>query len=245
MSNEPSESPTEATSADPPLSIRHLMVWVACVAVYLSVIQTIVRFLQVSPSGGVDTAFWAVAGIWQGTGLAGVLLLVVRRFRGTKFPRHGGEMLWIILGIEAAMGLLRYPILFVQSSGWGNTVLFAYGLLGLGVWAAVYLYAILQAETRRWRVVFVVTVGTGIVVPVLQLLAAQFGGVGATAVVSSTVHLVHQLAIVVSVGIASWIDFREPLRYPWSHWTGIVLYVLRFAGMIFWYVLVLFASYRI
>jgi hypothetical protein len=239
MTNEPSESPVDTAHAESPLSIRHMMVWAACVAVYLSVIQTIVRFLQVSPSGGVDTAFWAVVGVWQGTGLAGVLLLVVRRFRGTKFPRHGGEMLWIILGIEAVMGLLRYPIHFVQDGGWVSTALFAYGLLGLGVWAAVYLYAILQAETRRWRVVFVLMIATSVAAPALIALLAHVNSPSAIATVFFAARFPQQLAIAISLLVASWIDLRQPQRFPWAHWTGCALYLLQSAATALWLVAIL------
>ncbi len=215
------------------------MVWAACVAVYLSVIQTIGRFSQLSTSGGADTAVRAVAGIWQGTGLAGVLLLVVRRFRGTKFPRHGGEMLWIILGIEAAMGLLRYPILFLLDVGWANTALFAYGLLSLAVWAAVYLYAILQAETRRWRVVFVLMIATSVATPALIALLAHVNSPSAIATVFFAARFPQQLAIAISLLVATWIDLRQPQRFPWTHWTGCVLYLLQSAATALWLVAIL------
>lgn len=238
MSNEPSESPVDTAPADPPLSIRHLMIWAVCVAVYLSAIQTITRFLHVSPSGGVDTAFWAVRGIWQGTGLAGILLLIVRRARGLKFPRHGGEMLWVIVGIEAVMHLLRYPIHFVLDLGLANTALFAYGLLNLSVWAAVYLYAILRAEARRWKVVFVLMIATSVATPALIALLAHVNSPSVIATTFFAARFPQQLVIAASLLVASWIDLRQPQRFPWTHWTGCVLYLLQSTVTALWLVVI-------
>ncbi len=251
-SNGPHDASSTATSNDlpvlppeePRLTIQHLMVWAVCVAGYLSAFQTIVRLLELSPTGGVETAWRAVAGVAQGTGLAGLLLLVVRRARGLKFPRHGGEMLWIIVGTQACMRLLRFPIYFLGSSEWIGTALSIYGLLNLAVWAAVYLYAILQAETRRWRAVFVLMVATAIAVPVLTTLAVRFNGVVAMATVSLTIQVSQQLIVVASVLFAAWIDLRQSRRYPWTHWTGIILYFLQFAGTVLWFVSVLIVNYR-
>lgn len=256
MSEEPTDTPSaplidpstsddlesnDPFAAEPPLTIAHLMLCGLCVAVYLSAVQTAMQAYKLPiPLSGIQITLWAMNGMIQGTGLAGILLLATRRLRRIPFPQYNGEMLWIIIGTQAAMnlaghfrGILNHNIWFLRYLSFlfdNILVTYTFGLLILAAWAAIYLYAILHAKTRRWRNVFAIMVATGIAVPLLTGMLARGAGLSKMITITSAINFSHQLIIVNSILIASWIDFRQSQHYPWTHWTGIIFYLLQFAG---------------
>ena len=260
MSEEPTDLPSDALldssisddseancpfATEPPLSIAHLMLCGLCVAVYLSAARTAMQSYELPFSlTGMQITLWTLQGLIQGTGLAGILLLAIHRLRRISFPQHGGEMLWIVIGTPAAINLashlafilthnswfIRYLSYIFDDNRWSRLLTPACGLLFLAAWSAVYLYAILYAGTRRWSVVFMIMVATGIAAHVLNGLLAHSAGLSQTVTIGVVTQFSHQLIVVTSLLVASTIDLRQSVRYPWTHWTGVILYLLQFAG---------------
>lgn len=136
---------------DPQLSIRHIMVWAACVAVYCSASQSVRQTGNaIVPNPPVLSA--ANEALTSGTALAGLLLLVARRRRRAPYPRYGGEWLWTVAGIQTA-SLSGIDLMFAFAE---SAIVF---LIPLSMLACViilgiaYIVAIVRCEGRRWKIV--------------------------------------------------------------------------------------------
>ncbi len=82
---------------EPRLSIMHLLVWTACVAVYFSFIRTRAQYVQAQYTSG-PGVFPVLYGLGFGTALAGLVLLASRRLRGFPLAKHPGEYLLLSAG---------------------------------------------------------------------------------------------------------------------------------------------------
>ncbi len=103
---------------DPKLSIRHLMVWAACVAVYMSAFHTITINREEYRLEGVRVAFFGLWALVGGAYLAVIPLVVSRWYQRQTFPRSGGEILWILGAISVLLSLVSQLMYVVFENGY-------------------------------------------------------------------------------------------------------------------------------
>jgi hypothetical protein len=236
MSELPPASPFQSPQQGR-LGIMHLLVWIACVAVCFALSRGSPSFGRVEPS-----IFWTVVrGMWSvvlGTGLGGLVLAVARWWRGTRFPVHPGEWLWLSDGIVAAASTLALAMLALA---WRFAVerdsqeSAPDGFFGLASLAYLAVYAVqvvalmvpaILIRPLRWRA-FMATATLAAILAcctlpfpdvVLQRSTTPLG-LRIRLVVATSGHLLTSgLLLVVLV-----LDAAERKRYPWSHWTGVAL----------------------
>ncbi len=207
------------------LSIRHLMVWGLCVAVYCSASQSVQQTGNaIVPNPPVLSA--ANEALTSGTALAGLLLLLARRRRRAAYPRFGGEWLWSLAGIHVALTFvasLFYLMAATRPLVVRSRLLTAVSLGYLGVLAIAYLIAIWRCEGRRWKVVIVLIPATTIAATVLLIVVVRISSFAAMERWMVMPTVVKTSVLCSAIAVAALIDFRQARRYPWSHWVGILL----------------------
>ncbi len=216
----PDIHPDASSAPSAKLSIRHLMVWAACVALYCSAYQSIERVGP--PLFPFRNVFFAGnAALLSGTALTGLLLLLVRRRHDLAYPRHGGEWLWSLAGIGAALTLVTDLLCaFAGPQSAPSLLFFPVQMLVLGI---AFLYAILRSENARWKAVFVI-IPVSLIAITVPISLAAIGSPAATVgrwFVAASVG--HTLLVFAAVAVAARIDLRQTQRYPWPHWAGILL----------------------
>ncbi|NLS93629.1 MAG: hypothetical protein GXX96_15830 [Planctomycetaceae bacterium] len=199
---------------DPKLSIRHIMVWAACVAVYMSAFHTVNAYREDYRPDGLQTIFFGAWGVVAGTYLAAPLLMILRWKRGCSFPRSGGEIIWLLGALTVFEWLLIDLLFAVFDSGYaylcyrGTRALF-----GIVLWLPAYIYAIRTCR-GYWRAYFV-----------FLLFAGFIWYVNETAWYSNIVLYVSWAMLNLSLlAGAVWVDLRRAgPSHPWPHWTGIIV----------------------
>ena len=224
-----SESSVGSPFADRKPSVLHLMILAACVAVYMSAQQTI----SLSDSGasapeGAETLLWGSWAILEGGYLAGLLLLVVRRVRGQKFPRTGGEILWVIGGIGVAQDLLLRLVLMLSENGYMACRLLAL-LLGLVVWVPVYLYAVRRCR-GRWRAYYILGAAVAFGWFLVDHCLGGFGHTGYHVAYCGRMGI-----FLLALTAVAAFDLRSTQdRFSWPHWFGVGLEVCHLVLGIGW-----------
>ncbi len=203
---------------EPKLSIQHLMIWTACVAVYMSAYRTIAIDRMTESVDGVQTGLFGAWGVLGGSYLAGLLLFIVRRARRQKFPRSGGEILWIIGGIGVVQSL-GVQLLFALDNGgffWYSILQLLFGLL---IWLPVYVYAIVRTR-GYWRSFFILLIVVSVVWFFVQITLVNF--FGPQGIYSG--YLFRTAVVGSALAIVALLDLRRTdKRYAWPHWIGIIL----------------------
>ncbi|OHB73914.1 MAG: hypothetical protein A2V70_06415 [Planctomycetes bacterium RBG_13_63_9] len=201
------------------------------------------RSLHVLAGSGAEPmrSFSAMLMIWviaDGTALGGPVLLITRRVRGLRFPQYAGETLFVILGLMVLLDLARSCIVF-----WGNVDDRIAFLLHDAAVALLFLAATIRTKALRWRVCFgsycaalvplcIIGIVFYLVVPALGFPAEPtrtwlwYDELQAGA---GTVRMVGALVALLCLVVAVVMDFlsRHRERYPWTHWAGIVLALLK------------------
>lgn len=226
----------DAELVEPRLSIGHLMVWAACVALYCSAYQTLLHEL-VSTATGLNAVRWSLHCLFSGTAVAALPLLVARRIRAHPFPQYGGEFLWLFSGIQVTLFLICIAVDRLDSPSFlfpplATILRFVF----LPIWGALYLYAVLRVREYRWKVVFVLIVGIAIVSRIADIFFARYAYSSISSPFSylAGVHLTRELLIAWIVAMAALTDLRQPRRLPWTHWSGVILQFLQFVLTLFW-----------
>ncbi len=210
--------PGSPFALDPKPSILHLMIWAACVAVFMSAYHTLTLGREEAAVDGVRIVIFGLWGLVGGAYLAVFPLMVTRWAGHQTFPRSGGEILWI-LGAMGVVQMLLYQMLFAMFEG----SYFAYSamrvLAGLFVWLPAYLLAS-YASRGHWRVYFLLVMVAGFVSYILQTSLSYTGGTKAMLVE----YLGHIIVFTAVLLLMVWLDLRNPrVRYPWPHWAGIII----------------------
>lgn len=221
-------SPAEPEEA-PRLSIAHLLGLTFCVALVFAVARWCDWDLAAMVgAGSADTGGIALLGRWvavllssvgMATALASLGLLVARRSRGLAFPTHPGEYLWVLVGVPLAIALGTAALGSEMASALGIHLLAAGGILALKVWAC------LQMQRRHWRAYLGVWIGCQILTQTLGWLLLMLWPGQLTMTFAIGTAVVNQL---VALGLI-WpllVDRRAGIRRPWSHWVGVLLWLL-------------------
>jgi hypothetical protein len=91
----------------PRLGLIHLLMWTACVAVWLGLQRVVGQLFWNSahPFGDsiLKIADTVLTSLGNGAALGGLLLWVARRRRGLPFPKHPGEYLLVVLGLSEVL----------------------------------------------------------------------------------------------------------------------------------------------
>ena len=207
----------------PRLGILHLLVLTACVAAYLGITRTYMlassQRVGIRPAPTLETAVGGVAGIASGAALAGLLLFLARRFRGMPFPRHPGEYLLVMMGVNAAVGVATMPLNLLSwdpGRWWGVYV--GIGRLVLGINALIWIWALIQVKILRWRVFF-------LSIPASYLLmfglVLQYGGLYGGMHFMGRVLLAPRTLPLLVLAVVLLKDHFDRTRYPWTHWYGV------------------------
>jgi hypothetical protein len=210
-----------------PLSIAHLMVWAACVAVYMSAYHTLA--FDRDSLQGVRIALFGLTAIVNGAYLAVLPLMASRWIRGSKFPRSGGEILWVF----GAISVLQYlSVLLLNVAFREEYVVYQItrALVGIFVWLPVFLLAAYFCRSH-WRAYYLFALVAGFVWYMAEgILPIPLGHRGYLVVRLSQVLLFTFVLLLVA-----WLDLRRASpRYRWPHWAGIVLGLLYNTVAVLW-----------
>jgi hypothetical protein len=238
-----------APESRPRLSILHLLVWTALVAVAMGVDTFATRLY--SPADPVAAREWmqrtvapdqmvarSVRAMLTGAGLGGLLMYFARRRRGIPFPVEPGEWLLVVLGVDGFAQLCSVaarPLISGSSSYLG--VYFALLIVESLVPVVGYLLPVWFGKLRGpWRRFFraaVILAGIWLMMMIafaLTQLGFAYWAVGGL----RWIYLAMLILCAVFFGVAALNDFRKPAQRGWVHWAGIVTYVSTFAFQIGW-----------
>lgn len=223
MTDVPSNTPADAEPPESRFSIGHLLIGVACVAIFMS-IERLLTHADLPEQDTLDTVIRAASGVFSGLALAGLLLLISRRIRHQKFPRSGGEIIWVMDGI----GVVFTPTVNVLVGAGYGWFFVLETLAYLLVWAPIFTYAIL-ATRRHWRMYFMVHL-SGAVVWYLTCNSYYFTGYSLDNYYFHGIpvtYIIYPCRLIVetfALALVAWLDLRSSdQRYPWPHWVGNIL----------------------
>lgn len=212
---------------EPRLSILHLMVWAGCVAVYMSAYHTLA--VDQDALQGTRIALFGLTAIVNGAYLAVLPLTAARWIRGSKFPRSGGEILWVF-GAISVLQSLSYPLLNLVLQEPHVAYQITRALAGIVVWLPAFLIAAYFSR-NHWRAYFLFALVAGFVSFMAErLLPFPLGLQG-----YFVAHILQILVFSLVLLLVTWLDLRRPSpRYHWPHWAGIVLGLLYNTVAILW-----------
>jgi hypothetical protein len=204
-------SPFAPSIERPRLRIAHFMLWMACVAVYLSLIRVLHESSVDIPAGWRN--LWMLYGLGAGTGLTGLVLGVTWRCRGVRFPTTAGEYLLVIGGVGPLISLGTAAVFWAAMPRYGSSSYRACLLVSMAAGAlvaAIWVWAAVKSGVRRWRVYFVLQA--------IEDLAGQTC-LGAM----SHMLLGAELFFLLLLALIAIRDRRERWPKPWPHWLGIAV----------------------
>jgi hypothetical protein len=227
----------------PRLGLIHLLVWTACVAVCLGLQRVLVQIawgpaytLEDAP---LKIATAALRSIGYGAALAGLLLWVARRRRGLRFPKHPGEYLLVVLGLDWALtffaGFLTLPPSFPLAQE--RLPLLLAPLCGQRVlYVIVLLWPLLAVKSLRWRMFFGAMLASQLLfvsyLALSQLIlhlalprsqptwVLRWSGIFTGLILGfAWLSVAADAILVVIVAREHW----KGIRYPWTHWAGVAV----------------------
>lgn len=223
----------------PRLSIRHLMLWTLCSAVYLSLIRAMYSLQGDMPSGiaAIRNASSVLYGIFTGATLMGAIVLVSTRVRcGPPMLRQPGH--WFLF-VSAISHLLYVPFILLllvgESFGFSEFSYMAfYGITSLFLPIA-YTIATRRNRVLRWKVIFA---GVAVVGLSQCLLYLGFGlnaiSFGYWFAILSAIPSLGSLVLAGAVVVVSILDMVAGERRDWLHWTGVATHVAGASVILLW-----------
>ena len=194
-------------------SVLHLLVGTTCVALYLALSRH--NRIQGPSATDFSTAIWILWNIGTGAALSGLVLLVSRRWRETRFPVHPGERLLVVMSADAwidlSVHLLMTLYLVVTQSNFDAAVQLWSGVplyLQTIVIGVLFFLTARRLESPGWRRVFRWNGTAYLLYPFSCDL-----------IIPIAVSLIANL-ILIAVLVS---DHRDGDRYPWTHWLGVGL----------------------
>jgi len=192
---------------DPPLTVVHLLIWIAGCALYLGVMRILLEPQQLAAGAG----YLILRSASAGAGLGGLLLLPARRWRHTTFPRHPGE--WILLAVGAR---------FVLEVLTAALPLNANPALTAAVNACVLLPgALFLRGSHVWRAAFCLMVLAYALPPLADFSATLARWNLPAGWWQPYVAWIRTLVLMALLASAIAWDGRSGTRRPWSHWVGL------------------------
>ena len=226
----------------PRLRIAHLMLWMLCSAVFLTMIDhqwsdadtsTIEDFIR-------DAAN-IIQGILCGALLAALSVVLYARYRnGTSGLRHPGHWYLLIVTVDQfVIVFLDFEILFDYFFDW---VLLGY--LMIDVFAVVgYFLAVKSVAQQAWKVVFSFSLLAS-----FSYLISSLDSYFLESVLLGE-HYWDPFLIIACVELlfCPWIlmvaiiDKRNGVQRDWLHWVGLICYVFKVVLYLMWQIPALFA----
>jgi hypothetical protein len=213
----------------PRLSILHLMLWMLCSAVYLTLIRAVL-FLQEPPDNfaAIQRTTSVFQGVITGGVLTGAMVLGHARYRfGPPLLWHPGH--WLLL-VDAALTVVWWPLFFISAAlerlffEDGALLLFS-GAVYLAQ-AIAYFIAIGHNKPFRWRILF----GAMALLWLLRGLVFVGFSSGHQPLVDWSMRLWaiptwgHFFVAAWTVFVSAW-DLMAGQRRDWLHWTGVATYL--------------------
>lgn len=214
LSESNAESPLAAVPA-PRLSIRHLMLWTLCCAVYWALIR------EVNARSTTHMHAGLLSSIVTGAEFAGVITLISMRVRGgPPLLKHPGH--WLLL-ISAIFTLISYPVIHTVSrsialmtpqdpGSWEFVVLRVLFLFP----PTAFAFAAARIGDRSWKVLFVGMFLLG-VPGYLYFLGINLPG--------SYFRPWPKLVLASAMVVVSIVEMKTGPRRDWLHWTGVTTHL--------------------
>ena len=213
---------------DPPLGVAHLLIWTAGCAVYFAVMRALLPVERIDDEVGV----LILDGFAKGAGLAGIGLLIGRRFRGMTFPRYAGEWLLVAVGARfllesaaIALNLRASPALYAAINC-----------------CVLIPPALLLKASHIWRAVFCAMVIAYAILPLTNMLAVLAGINIPDTWHEGYVIRVREVIVVTMVAIVLVIEIRSKKRAPWTHWVGLFTWYFNSAWDLMFFLFLTFLS---
>lgn len=192
----------------PPLGVRHLMLWMACIGIALTITSAT---LAPAPRYFLVVILHSLS---AGAAIPGsVLLLHPNSQHGRMAP---GERLLFILGMSYLAAMF-----YVLGDAFLCPSLFV--LLSISAWIGLAI-AGGMVRVGHWRLLFFVLFA-------LPVACFLFLALAPTRHFGLFVVAVGSLMVSVFAG-TTWFDWRQPVRYPWTHWGGLLCCAWLFLALI-------------
>jgi hypothetical protein len=210
-------SPFAPEPEPPRLGIIHLLGWTLCAAVYLSTMRAFLDIAWVRPSEA-SLAFVVLNSIGVGAALGGLLLWAARRYRRLLFPRHPGEYLLVVMGLQVAIQLSASAVNWATAArdktGYAGPAIswFAIFSLGLFLGSLISIWAGRRMTIPRWRKFFFALGTIGVLLALIMC-----GGFYGAYRLQTPLHLAMDVVLLVIILR----DRRAGFRYAWTHWVGV------------------------
>jgi hypothetical protein len=221
----------------PRLGIIHLLGWTACVAAYWGIRRWLALLRGLEPKVTLPLSpRFLEACVWSfcdATALGGLALLVARRLRRLPFPRYPGETWFVILGVMVVIELARYHIISIVSVFTQityPTAILPYHLPWEALLALLFLVATIRTKSLRWRLCFGSYLGAlAVLVTRDAMICLSFDRVPDNR--AAAIMAAAGSACLVVAAVKDALD-RHRTDYPWTHWTGVVLALLKLAWVV-------------
>jgi hypothetical protein len=193
----------------PRFGTAHLMLWVSCTAVFLS----IVRALANQPVGVVGMGIACTSAATTGAAWAGLLIFVSRRIRRVAWPIEPGEWLVAVLGASLAIQMLQYLLP-------SNFHLRTEFVAGAAMCCLLVVPTLSRQLPASWKALFIFLIG----LYSLPMLLIGCGLIAVDRFAQAVQQLPLPLSIVAICIVAVW-KWRTGPRYGWLHWAGIAVWI--------------------
>ena len=214
----------------PQIGIAHLLVWTACVAVYLGLVRTWAGWLEsFNPFGGTYSTIKTVLGsLAYGAAVGGLVLWIARRARGLAFPKHPGEYLLVVTGLRLTLHVSHvFLALWIRHSAPDPTSTALPRAMAIGfpvLYSLLVLWPVLALKNRRWRGFFVALLAVQVLraltfMPILVHFGQRLYILFTLAVGPAVLDIAADAILIVIV----FRDHRQRIRYPWTHWLGVAV----------------------
>jgi hypothetical protein len=201
--------PTRWPAPPPRPGIGHLMLWVACCALFMGLVRPGVQ----APPGAVGLAVLAAVGLSASLGWAGLAIVATRCLR-TRWPIQPGE--WLLAALGVRLGLEALAVLLEAHRFVHSPQLVVESLV-----CCFLVLPLFGKLPRTWIIVFIVM----ILITAVPLVTAVLALVGwfdlPPAFVQTGMAGTQSPVTLLVVLLAMGIDHRQGNQYGWLHWLGL------------------------
>ena len=200
----------QRSPAAPPLGVVHLLLWMACCALYLGIMR---RQFDVEP-GALGLVMLAAFGLSTSLAWTGLAIFATRRLRGARWPIEPGEWLLAALGLQFTLAWLIRLVdsrLITSQQSVVEAVICCFLLLPL-----------LGRPARPWTIVFALLI-TLMAMPLVVMALSLLGWIDVPRRgLWEGITLLRSAATIGIVPLAAAIDRR---RHSWLHRLGLIVFV--------------------